>query len=236
MPKTKGITEEQFDRELTIFNNEVERGARFFSAYLTVSVAASSSSVESLLNTAPRFWNTIRDALQITAIIALGRVFDQKTDTYNLDRLLKIAQDNLNIFSKEALGRRKLKLGPKLTPLELEDYLRSAYEPTPEDFRRLRKCVKKWRTIYENNYRNIRHKLFAHTEMLDRAETNALLAKTNIGELQRLFSFLLSLHQALSQLFINGRKLDLSAPAGRTVQDIITQEAERFLLAAAGVT
>jgi hypothetical protein len=44
------------------------------------------------------------------------------------------------------------------------------------------------------------------------------------------------LHQALSQLFINGRKLDLSAPAGRTVQDIITQEAERFLLAAAGVT
>ena len=167
--------------------------------------------------------------------MALGRVFDQKTP-HNLDSLIRIAQNNLEIFSKEALGRRKQKLGANLSPPELDECLRSAYEPTPEDFRDLRKSVQKWRKIYESNYDDIRDKLFAHKEVSDRAETDALFAKTNIGELQSLFAFLLSLDEALLLLFVNGHKPDLSAPAGRTVKEIITQEAERFLLAAAGVT
>jgi hypothetical protein len=34
----------------------------------------------------------------------MGRVFDQKS-THNVDRLLKLAQDNPQIFSKAALAR-----------------------------------------------------------------------------------------------------------------------------------
>ena len=231
----KRMPEVKFERELEIFHIDIEIGARSLSAYLAVdSVAASSESVRILLDTAPRFWNTNKLALQISAIMALGRVFDQKTP-HNLDSLIRIAQNNLEIFSKEALGRRKQKLGANLSPPELDDCLRSAYEPTPKDFRDLRKSVQKWRRIYQSNYDEIRDKLFAHREMWDRAETYALFAKTNIGELQSFFAFLLSLDQALLLLFINGHKPDLSAPAGRTVKEI-TQEAKRFLLAAAGVT
>jgi hypothetical protein len=230
------MPEAQFERELEIFRTEADAAAQSFSAYLALyNVAASSKPVYNLLKTAPLFWNTNLGALQICAFIALGRVFDQDSP-HNLDILLGIAQKYPQIFSKEALGRRKQKQGTNLTPTELDDYLRSAYEPTPEDFRILRKCVKKWRTIYVSNYRDIRHKLFAHKEVSDHAETDALFAKTTIGELQSLFTFLRSLHQALSKLFFNGLKPDLSAPAGRTVQDRITQEAERFLLAAAGLT
>jgi hypothetical protein len=35
-------------------------------------------------------------------------------------------------------------------------------------------------------------------------EVNALLAKTNVDELKRMFGFLRALHQALDQLFLNG--------------------------------
>jgi hypothetical protein len=229
------MPEAQFERELEIFRTEADAGAQSFSAYLALhNVAASSKPVYSLLNTAPLFWNTNLGALQICAFIALGRVFDQDSP-HNLDILLGIAQKYPQIFSKEALGRRKQGANPD-PPVWLDDYLRSVYEPTPEDFRNLRKSVKKWRTIYVSNYRDIRHKLFAHKEVSDHAETDALFAKTTIGELQSLFAFLRSLYQALWKLFFNGLKPDLSAPAGRTVQDRITQEAERFLLAAAGVT
>ncbi len=170
------------NKNLRIFVTEAEAGAQFLSAYIAVhNVSASSKPVLSLLNTAPLFWNTNLGALQTGAFIALGRAFDQNTP-HNIDKLLRIAQQNPQIFSKDSLGRRKW--GANSDPPEwLDDFLGSAYEPTSEDFRNLRNCVKKWRRIYESNYRAIRHKLFAHREVSDHAETDELFAKTNIGEL-----------------------------------------------------
>src|SRR5262249_33454551 len=133
-----------------------------------------------------------------------GRIFDQ-TSMHNLDRLLRVAQDHPQIFSKVALGHRKQ--GANSDPPEwLADYLSDVYEPTPQDFRRLRSHVRKWRKIYEGNYRDLRRKLFAHKEISDHADIDALFAKANIRELQRLFAFLGSLYEALWQLFFNGRK------------------------------
>ena len=77
---------------------------------------------------------------------------------------------------------------------------------------------------------------------------DALFAKTNVRELQRLCVFFQRLHEALWQLYNNGRKpvlqpmrhsvkrmRDLPSPKGGrdSVQERITHEAERFLLAAA---
>jgi hypothetical protein len=229
------MPEAQFERELETFRTEADAGTQFFSAYLAVhNVATDSKPVYRLLNEAPLFWNTNLGALQTSAFIALGRVFDQTSD-HNLDKLLNIAEQNPQIFSKAALGHRKQGANPD-PPGWLDAYLSGVYEPTPQDFRQLRKCVNKWRKIYKSNYRDIRHKLFAHKEVSDHAETNALFAKTNVGELQSMFTFLGLLYQELWHLFFNGRKPDLSAPTARNVQNRITEETKRFLLAAAGVT
>ena len=150
---------------------------------------------------------------------------------------LILLRENQQIFSKEALRRRKQKEAPNLTPSELDDFFRSVYEPTPDDFRNLRKCVAKWRKIYESNYSDIRHKFFAHKEFSDREEIDTLFANAKIDELKSMLIFLSSLHNALEQLFVNGRKPDLSLTAGGTdLQERITREVEQFLLKAAGVT
>ena len=238
--------EAEFERELEVFRTESEAGTQFFYADLAVhAVAAGHKSVYQLLNQAPLFWNTISGALQTAALIALGRVFDQRS-AHNLDRVLRIAQDNRQIFSKAALGRRKQGKN-SAQPKWLEEYLRDTYEPTPMDFRRIRTHIRKRRKIYENNYRDLRHKWFAHKEVSEQAEITALFDKTNIRELQQLFAFLGSLHEALWQLFFNGRKpvlrpvrysvkrmRDLPSPATRrnTVQEQITHEAEQFLVPA----
>lgn len=178
--------EKQFELELEVFRTEAEGAAQFFYAYLAVhAVAADHRPVHRLLNTAALFWNTNLGALQAAAFIALGRVFDQKS-AHNVDRLLKIAQDNPKIFSKTALGLRKQGVAP--TPPDwLPEYLHHAYVPAPVDFRRLRAHVHKYRRIYETKYKDLRHKLFAHKEVTERAEVEALFAKTNIRELQRLW-------------------------------------------------
>lgn len=238
----------QFERELEIFRTEAAAGTQFLYSYLAVhAVAADNKRVHKLLNSAPLFWNTNLGALQTAAFVALGRVFDQGS-AHNLDRVIRIAQDHPQIFSRAALGRRKQGNNPD-PPAWLDEYLRNAYEPTPRDFRRIRAHIRKRRQIYESNYRDLRHRVFAHREVSDRAETAALFGKTNIRELQRMFAFLGSLHEALWQLFFNGwrpvlrplrysvrrmRDLPFGGATPNTVQERITLEVEQFLTSALG--
>jgi hypothetical protein len=240
--------ETRFEHELEIFRTEAEAGAQFFYAYLAVHAAAGDHKpIFEALNRAPLFWNTSLGALQLASFIALGRVFDQSS-AHNIDRVLCVAQANLQIFSKKALGRRKQGNSPE-PPEWVDEYLRDVYVPTARDFRRLRRYVQQRRKIYEAKYRGIRDRIFAHKEVSDPRDIEALFAKTSIRELQRLFAFLLSLHEALWQLFFNGRKPVLrpsrysvsrmralpSASVGNTaVQERIIHEAEEFLKLAAG--
>jgi hypothetical protein len=167
-------------------------------------VAGDAPAVFKLLNTAPLFWNTNLGALQTATFVALGRIFDQDS-THNVDRVLKIAQDNAHIFSKAALGERKRKASPGRIEW-LDSYLRHSYVPRPSDFRRLRKLVRKYRRSYEEKYRDLRHKVFARKVVSDGQAVAALFAKTNVRELQRMLVFLDALYDALFQLYVNGRK------------------------------
>lgn len=238
--------ERMFENELEIFRTEVEAAVQFFYAYLTVhAVAGDRPAVYRLLNLAPLFWNTNLGALQTGSFIVVGRIFDQKSK-HNLDRLLKIGQTNLGIFSKAALAERKLRADPGAAAW-LGEYLKDAYVPTPKVFRHFRSLVRKHRATYEAKYRDLRHKLFAHKEVSDPTDVTALFAKTNVRELQRILIFLLALYDALWMLFVNGHKPILrlrrysvarirkkpSPGKGGSLQERLVREIEQFLLTAA---
>jgi hypothetical protein len=238
------MSDELFRRELRIFLTEAQAGTQFFYSYLVIHALASGHrQIDHTLNDAPLLWGTILGALQTSTIVALGRVFDQNKSAHSLKRLLTIAEHNPQIFSKAALRRRRR--GNDAKPPEwLDDFLARAYEPTAEDFCRLKGHVEKRRGIYEKNYRALRHKLFAHKQVSDHKEVRALMGKTNIRELQRLLVFLLSLHDALLELFENGRKpvlrpqpysvkamLKASGLAkGCSVQEMVIRQAREYFL------
>ncbi len=237
--------EQKFENELEIFRTETQTAVQFFYAYLTIhAVAGDRPAVHRLLNRAPQFWNTNLGALQTSSFIVLGRIFDQ-TSKHNLDRLLKIGQTNLAIFSKAALGARKQRADPGAAAW-LGAYLKDAYVPTPKDFRHLRSLVRKHRATYEAKYRDLRHKLFAHKEVSNPADVSTLFAKTNVRELQRILLFLLALYDALWVLFVNGHKPVLrmrrysvarirknpSAGKGGSLQERLIREIEQFLTTA----
>jgi hypothetical protein len=188
-------------------------------------VAYKDEEIHDLLNTAPLFWNTCLAGLQTAAFIVLGRVFDQNS-THNLDRVLRVAQDNPQIFSKAALAHRKLG-GSAERPDWLDKYLLTVYEPTPKDFRRLRAHVNRRRRIYEANYRNVRHKYFAHKAVSDPTEISLLFSKGNNRELQQLFAFLGSLYNTLWELFYNGRK-PILRPTRYSVERIRNKPSPRY--------
>jgi hypothetical protein len=243
--------ETAFDRELEIFRRETSAATQFLYAHVAINATmAENEAVADKLNEASLFWMTNLGALQLSVFVVLGRIFDQdKKSKHNVDRLLRLAQENADIFTKPALARRKQKVSSNAHQW-LPAYLRDVYGPRPDDFRRLRAHVRKWRAIYEANYRPIRHQVFAHRSVSDEEATAALFAKTNIREMERLITSLASLYEALWELFYNGRKPVLrpqrysvkrmtrrpSARGPRHVQERITQEARAFLRSVAGIT
>jgi len=176
-------------------------------------------------------------ALQTSTFMTLGRLFDQNS-MHNVDRLLKIAQSNMAIFSKEALARRNKNL-------------RDVYVPNADDFRRLRRHVAKRRKVYKDNYQALRRQIFGHKEICRKEDERALFGRTNIRELQLLLIFLRRLHEALWELYHNGHKPTLR-PARysikrireqpspqywvRGLQERLVHEIEVFLIAAANET
>ena len=245
---TKTSAEVQFVDELEVFRKDTEQSIQFFYGNLAVNAAAAGDKrILRLLNRAPLFWNTVVGALQTSCFISLGRVFDRKSP-HNVDRLLRIAQKNPGIFSKAALADRKRSTSENADEW-LDEYLKTAYVPKPDDFNRLQTHVARRRRIYESNYRDLRHKVFAHSQITEESKVNTLFARTRIRELQQLLTFLSSLHEALWHMLHNGRKptlrpvrysvkrmLKLSSPrkGGGGVQERLSHEIVVFFKSLVG--
>jgi hypothetical protein len=197
--------EEEFAHELEIFRGEAESGAQFFYSYLAVhELAKRQRRVFRMLDDNALFWSTMLGGAQTAAIMALGRIFDHRSP-HNINTLIRLVNQHRGMFSKAALGRRKQGYDAQ-PPAWLPEYLRTAYEPTNADFRRIADYVKKYRRIYEDKYHDLRNQLYAHKQAADPLAVAALVKNTSIREMQRLFTFLLQLHGALQELFVNGRK------------------------------
>jgi hypothetical protein len=194
-----------FSGELEIFRREANQAAQFLYAWLTLNaLAGEHCKVLDRLNDAPLFWNTTIFSLQKSAIVALGRIF-QKNTPHNVARLLTLAED-VNIFSKEALAQRKQGNSPT-RPEWINHYVADKYEPTPADIRGLKKQVEVWRGVYEARYKPLRDKGYAHREYPTNTDAwQDLIARTEVDELERMCTFLVALHDAFEELYLNGRK------------------------------
>ena len=238
------LSEATFESELDIFRKETDSAVQFFYAWRSMNeVAASSPSVLKAMNASPLFWMTTGGALQLSGMIALGRIFDQERETHNIDRVIRIAQTNMHLFSHESLKERKRRSSSNAEEW-IDEYMTNVYVPTIEDFRRLRRHVSARRRVYEETYRPIRHKVFAHKMTISQSQVQELFANAKIRELQQLLIFLRRLHLALQELYLNGAKPILRparfssaqmrvAPSpyirGATLQERIVRETEAVL-------
>jgi hypothetical protein len=69
-------------------------------------VAGDDQSVRQLFNSGPLFWLTTLRALQTSVFIVLGRIFSHDSE-HNLATLLRVAEEDHDIFSRKSLAKRK---------------------------------------------------------------------------------------------------------------------------------
>ena len=215
-----------FERELEIFGHEVDTVVQFLFAELAINaVAGRDGRVLAALNRTPLFWRTVAGGLQTAAFVAMGRVFDQRSP-HNIDALIRLAQQQRSIFTKAALAERK-RGGSSNADEWLSEYLRGVVVPTVADFRRMRKLIRKYRSVYDAQVDAIRDKYFAHKVVVDDSEVFALFAKTQVRDLEKLAAFLVQVHSAFWNLLHNGRRLSLR-PTPYSVRRLAGQQLSRW--------
>jgi hypothetical protein len=79
------MRETDFERELKIFAAEEETAQQYFFSFLVMrDLPAKDAAVLRAVNSKALFWITTRDALLLSAFVALGRIFDQNSK-HNID-------------------------------------------------------------------------------------------------------------------------------------------------------
>jgi hypothetical protein len=196
---------ESFEKELEIFRTEAYLCAMYYYTYLAIeSILSRNRKILDIVNETPSFWNTNISSLQTSTFIVLHRIFDSKSK-HNINKLLLVASNNLDIFSKKALGERKKQMSQNADEW-IDEYLTNVYVPYSKDFERLSKHVLRIKNIYNNNYMKIRHMYYAHKIVSSQSEVSRLFAKTTIAELEKIVVFLLKTYDLLWELYYNGKK------------------------------
>ena len=215
----------EFLVQLENFRHETTIAAQYLYSEMAVQHAASKSpKLLSRLNETPSFWNVHMAATQTAAYVTLGRIFDTKSN-YNVDALLNTFEANLHLFSRSSLEARKSE-GTTTRPPWLDEYLLSAHYPTTKDADRLRVHVKRHREFYDRAVKPVRHKYLAHREKQEHSEVQELYGRGKVKEFWKTVAFLLSLHDALLQQHINGRK-PILRPIRHSVKNMYDHASDR---------
>ena len=198
--------ERLFREELAICQDEVDKCNQFFYTFMAIhGEYGEKKEVKELVDPRPLFWRTVLGSLQEAMFIALGRVFNDGS-THSLYSLKTQAKACPQMFTREALSRRKLALNLTDYDKWLPQFIEEAHVPAEADFDYLRGQLATHRKIYNDKLLRIRDKWFAHREIGDKRLANELFAKTEVAELESMMTFITRYQHAFFDLFENGRR------------------------------
>lgn len=188
-------------------------------------IAGSNPDVYTAVNTKPGFFMAMLSGHQTAAFIAMHRLYETEPDHETLASLLHFAQLNLPIFSKERLALRKRRQG-----MAVEDaaaYVADVFVPDQAGFAEVREACARARDLYDEKARPIRHKVFAHSGTLRRADRLRFFDDLMVRDFEYLAVLPYVVVGALRNLYDNGYKPDITMPETNIVRVVTPPEGTR---------
>jgi hypothetical protein len=221
---------------LKLFRDEVTTASWSFFAWKAFNnIASADEDVYRAINETALTWNIVTHSLQSTFFITLGRLFDVDGDAFSVHALLRESINNIDQFSNDALRTRKINENKGMVPDWLDKYIEDAYEPTEQDFLRLRGEISKVQAQYEEIYRPIRNKVIAHKDRETLENVNELFGKTNVTQIQDFIIFLHQIENIVFQLLYNGKLTSIGDHAFDE-EDYVHQDVNKLLTEIKGLT
>ncbi len=203
----KLATEENCDLELIfdMFHQELTLACQAFFAWKAIhNLLSNDRKLYNSFNRNALSWNLIMHSLQATFFITLGRIFDTDQNSFSVHKVFRCCKKEIHQFNREGLRSRRLE-NEKEIPDWLDGYINEAYEAKSKDFTKLKKEVNKVQRIYEDIYRPIRHKIFAHKDYDHLSNTAVLFKETTIGQAENILKTLYQAKMVIRSLYDNGR-------------------------------
>jgi hypothetical protein len=130
------------------------------------------------------------------------------------------------LFAKAALAERKRLAARQSNPEWLEDFLKSAWEPTTAELRKIRVAIAPSDRKWQESYEPIANKVFAHTDR--KAAVDELFRGTLLVDIEDILYDLNKIRTAVLQLFENGDKVWI-ADDDRTYAELFVIDTRNFL-------
>jgi AbiU2 len=199
------MLEAEYKRNFSLVADQITGATRAFYTYMEINKFASESNDNyQKINCDGHFWSGQLYALQTTWFIILGRIFDPTRGAYSIHDFLKSTVAYKGVFSRAALAERKRSAARQPQPEWLDDYLKSAWEPTAADLEKVRSTIEASDTKWKSLYQPIRNKVFAHTD--PNAAVADLFRDTLVGDIEDILHDLNKIRTAVFQLLENGRQ------------------------------
>ena len=222
------MLESEYTRHFGLIADQITGATRAFHTYMEINKFASDNNGNyQKINRDGHFWSGELYALQTTWFIILGRIYDRTKDAYSIHDFLKSTVAYKGFFSKRALAERKRAAAGQPEPEWLPDYLKSAWEPSTADLEKIRSVIKSSDKKWNEVYKPIRDKAFAHTNA--NVVVSELFHGALVGDIEDILHDLNKIRTAVFQLLENGREHWL-ADDDRGYADPFIQNA-RILLA-----
>jgi hypothetical protein len=217
-----------FLEALSTFERQVGEATQFwFTAAAINEVSKKDRKVFAAFQLTPTFWMTVRGGLEHQAIVAIGRIFGQRSaNPVNIDSLMQVVRESLDtVFPKSALAVRKATMS--LTREQLNALVDGAHALDFSDFKRMNSAIAKYRRIYQQQFAAIRNQYVAHTDKKSTEEIAGMFKVTRIRDFELMLAFLNTLHTALWHAHQNGLKPNLRLRRS-SVRALVNEKLQRL--------
>lgn len=200
------LTQLEFVTDLNLVSMEIENAAIVFHTYEELNrLALEDEAVRAALDSDALFWRAYKASLLSYLFMTMSRIFDPAKDAITIQKVVSATLGNLDLFSKQALGARKMGHGPK--PWWFDDFMKKVWVPaTSRDLRHLQKALIPHLNLFTSVYQPIRNAIYAHRLVSDDQAGYELFQKTNREDLGRMLDFLQDLISCIRDLYNNGNQ------------------------------
>lgn len=203
------LTKEEviFEKSLLALRSDVDHACQFYIIHNAIFESMRlNQAIEKDINEHQRFWNFMINGLTGGLLTSLGRIFDTNGG-HGIPRLLNYAEKHREMFTPEALRRRKDHHGVKGDALDR--YMKSKIDLSTHHLNEIREIAGRFKAMYERACEPARNKVIAHTVFTDWEDQQKLFDRIDEEEIVCLLFFLKEISKALFMLFDNGREMSL---------------------------
>lgn len=214
---------DKIETEIEALRKEANAGVQaYYSLSESHKLLAADKSLFDKIKAAPWFWATVFSALQSVYFLSMRKFFDPSDQSHRFEKLIKICDGNIGLFSKKSLSQRRQ--NDFSSSAELRAYVNKAFIPSGSFFNDFKNHV--YQELDQLNfrqvYKTIADKVIAHNEVVRPHEIELLFEGTNTSEIEQILLLMERIATEFRSLWINGHKpnlLTVQLPLSKLVID-----------------